>query len=123
MATRGSHINAMGAIIPVRAEFTQDIFPRCAVVAVDYVEGVRELSAEFREQYGEDEAKWRTVKPISQIIADNVTRPAGADLTLFKAMGMGLSDLAMAIELLARAEKRGGVQQLGARVKLPPRLV
>jgi alanine dehydrogenase len=122
MAARGSHINAMGAIIPVRAEFTQDIFPRCAVVAVDSVDGVRELSAEFRQQYGDDDGKWRAVKPISEIVAGNLSRPAGADLTLFKAMGMGLSDLAMAIELLARAEKRGDVHQLEARVKIPPRL-
>lgn len=122
MAARGSHINAMGAIIPARAEFTQDIFPRCAVIAVDTVDGVRELSAEFRQRFGEDPAKWGAVKPISQIIADNVTRPVDADLTLFKAMGMGLSDLAMAIEVLARAEKRGGTHALPQRVKLPPRL-
>jgi alanine dehydrogenase len=122
MATRGSHINAMGAIVPARAEFTQDIFPRCAVVAVDTVSGVRELSAEFREQYGEDAAKWQAVKPISQLIAENATRPENADLTLFKAMGMGLSDLALGIEILARAEKRGGTHALPERVKIPPRL-
>ena len=122
MATRGSHINAMGAIVPARAEFSQDIFPRCATIAVDTVEGVHELSAEFRQRFGEDAAKWGDVKPISKIIADGGTRPAGADLTLFKAMGMGLSDLAMAIEVLARAEKRGGTLAMPARVKLPPRL-
>jgi ornithine cyclodeaminase len=122
MAARGSHINAMGAIVPARQEFTQDLFPRCAVLAVDTIVGVRELSAEFRRRFGTDEAGWQSVRPIAALVAEGAGRPAGADLTLFKAMGMGLSDLALGIEILARAERRGGAHQLPARVKLPPRL-
>jgi ornithine cyclodeaminase len=122
MAARGSHINAMGAIVPARAEFTQDIFPRCGVVAVDTVAGVRELSSEFRQRYGEDDGAWHAVRPISDVIAKGVQRPADCDLTLFKAMGMGLSDLALAVEILARVEKRGGAHRLPERVRVPPRL-
>jgi len=123
MAARGSHVNAMGAIVPARAEFTQDLFKRCAVIAVDTLVGVRELSAEFRTRFGNDEAAWAQVKPISQLVASGATRPAGADVTLFKAMGMGLSDLALGIEILARAEKRGGSHVLPERVRVPPRFV
>jgi ornithine cyclodeaminase len=121
MAARGSHINAMGAIVPARQEFTQDIFPRCAVVAVDTVAGTRELSAEFRARY-RDDAAWQGVRPISALIAEDARRPASADLTLFKAMGMGLSDLALGTEILARAEKRGGSHKLPERVRFAPKL-
>jgi alanine dehydrogenase len=122
MAARGSHINAMGAIVPARSEFTQDIFPRCAVLAVDTVAGVRELSSEFRQRFGADDAAWEAVRPIAEIVAQGTTRPAGADLTLFKAIGMGLSDLALGIELLARVERRGGAHRLPDRVRIAPRL-
>ena len=122
MAARGSHVNAMGAIVPARAEFTQDIFPRCAVIAVDTVTGVRDLSSEFRQRFGDDAEAWKAVRPISQLIAQGVTRPANADLTLFKAIGMGLSDLALGVEILARVEKRGGAHKLPERVRIPPRL-
>lgn len=122
LATRGAHLNAMGAIVPARAEFTQDIFTRCEVVAVDHVASVRELSSEFRQRFGDDEAGWRTVQPISRLIAADATRPQDSDLTLFKAMGMGLSDLALAAEVLARVERRGGAHKLPERVRLPPRL-
>ena len=122
MAARGAHINAMGAIVPARAEFTQDIFPRCAVIAVDHVASVRELSSEFRQRFGDDEAAWRTVAPISRLIADGAPRPPDSDLTLFKAMGMGLSDLALAVEVLQRVERRGGAHTLPERVRVPPRL-
>ena len=122
MAARGAHINAMGAIVPARAEFTQDIFPRCAVIAVDHVASVRELSSEFRQRFGDDEAAWRSVAPISRLIADGAPRPPDSDLTLFKAMGMGLSDLALAVEVLQRVERRGGAHTLPERVRVPPRL-
>ena len=122
LAARGSHINAMGAIVPARAEFTQDIFPRCAVIAVDTLAGVRELSSEFRARFGADDARWQEVKPISALVAAGAGRPEGADLTLFKAMGMGLSDLALGIAVLDRAERRGGAHCLPPRVRVPPRL-
>jgi alanine dehydrogenase len=122
MAARGSHVNAMGAIVPARVEFTQDIFPRCGMIAVDTVAGVRDLSTEFRQRFGEDDVAWKTLMPISRLIADGITRPRDCDLTLFKAIGMGLSDLALGAEILARVEKRGGAHRLPERVRVAPRL-
>jgi alanine dehydrogenase len=122
MAARGSHVNAMGAIVPARAEFTQDLFPRCGVIAVDTLAGVRELSREFRDRFGSDEAAWRAVTPVSALVANGATRTRDCDVTLFKAMGMGLSDLALGVEVLARAERRGGAHALPERVRVPPRL-
>jgi len=122
LVARGSHINAMGAIVPARAELAQDVFPRCDLIAVDTVGGVRELSAEFRQYFGADDAAWAHVLPIARVVAENIARPPRADLTLFKAMGVGLSDLALGIEILARAEKRGGAHRLPERVRVPPTL-
>ena len=122
MIARGSHINAIGAIVPARSEFAQDVFPRCDKIVVDSIRSVRELSAEFREHFGDDGNAWNTVQPISEVIAHDSMRPANSDLTLFKAMGMGISDLALGIEVLARAEERGGTTTLPDRVRVPPRL-
>jgi ornithine cyclodeaminase len=123
MIARGSHVNAMGAIVPARAEFAQDVFGRCDQIVVDSVHSVRELSAEFREHFGNDDSAWNSVRPIAEIIAQDAMRPANSDLTLFKAMGMGISDLALGIEVLARAEQRGGTTTLPDRVSVPPRLI
>ncbi len=122
MVAPGGHVNAMGAIVPARSELAQDIFARCDLIAVDSLTAVRELSSEFRERFGDDEQAWQAVRPISEVIAQDLTRPASSDLTLFKAMGMGISDLALGIEVLARAEKRGGAATLPERVRVPPRL-
>ena len=66
----------------------------------------------------DDDAGWQTVRPISRLIAEDRRRPAGCDLTLFKAVGMGLSDLALGIEVLARAEAGGLGAPLPERVRV-----
>tara|TARA_Y100001934_G_scaffold281934_1_gene393572 strand:+ start:1035 stop:2024 length:990 start_codon:yes stop_codon:yes gene_type:complete len=123
MLAKGSHLNAMGAIVPSRVEFTDDVFDRADLISVDSIQSVRDLSTEFRAHYGEDDNAWKDVHTIASVISENKTRPDGADITLFKAMGMGLSDLALAIDVLkrARAENRG--HKVPERVKLPPQLI
>ena len=68
--------------------YKRQVFDRAGVIAVDDLSSVQRLSREFRTRYGED---WETVQTLSARIHDGARRPADADLTLFKAMGMGLS--------------------------------
>ena len=121
LLTSGCHLNAVGAIGPDREEFSQDIFARAQVVAVDTVGSARTLSREFMTRYAQ--GGWESVRPLSQLIASNVRRPEQADLSLFKAMGMGLSDLALGSEVLRRARTSGVGQSLANPVKAKPRLV
>jgi alanine dehydrogenase len=109
MVASGTHVNAVGAISPERMEFEPSLLERCTAVVADSVPQVKNLSREFIEYYGADESRWRAVRPLCSVIAEGGGRPAGADLTLFKAMGMGISDLALGIEILRRA----GEQRLG----------
>ncbi|OWT77137.1 MULTISPECIES: ornithine cyclodeaminase family protein [unclassified Achromobacter] len=118
MLARGAHLNAIGAIAPDREEFQQDVFDRTAVVAVDDLSSVQRLSREFRTRYGDD---WQAVQTLSQRIQDDVRRPADADLTLFKAMGMGLSDVALGTEILRRARKQGIGRAIPKPLKSEPR--
>ncbi len=123
MLASGCHINAVGAITPERQEFRQDVFARSDIIAVDSVDSVRRLSSEFIEQYGSDNARWTAVQPLSALVAKAAGRPAGTDLTLFKAMGMGLSDLSLGVEILARANAAGIGRAVPLPVKVPARLV
>src|SRR4029077_13887400 len=54
MVAPGAHINAVGAVVPERAEFEPSMLARCTVVAGGTVAGVRTLSREFIEFYGND---------------------------------------------------------------------
>lgn len=114
-----AHVNAVGAITPEREEFTQDLFDRTDAIAVDNVGSVQALSAEFAKRFAGD---WSPVRPLSAVIAAGADRPADADLTMFKAMGMGLSDLALGIEILDRVRTRGGGRPIPHPERVAPRL-
>jgi len=51
--------------------------------------------------------KTHSVFPLSHLLAESRKRRPTDDLTLFKAMGMGISDLALGAEICARAVKAG----------------
>ena len=120
MLEKGAHLNAVGAIAPDREEFAQDVFARATIVAVDNLPGVQRLSREFMTRYAS--SGWEDVVPLSGLIASGRGRSGADDVSLFKAMGMGISDLALGVELLKRASERGAGWVVPQPKKQKPRL-
>jgi ornithine cyclodeaminase/alanine dehydrogenase-like protein (mu-crystallin family) len=120
MLERGAHLNAVGAIAPDREEFAQDVFARATLVAVDNLPGVQQLSREFMTRYAS--SGWEEVMPLCGLIASGRKRTARDDVSLFKAMGMGISDLALGVELLKRAREGGAGRVVPQPEKQKPRL-
>jgi ornithine cyclodeaminase len=118
----GAHINAMGAVTPERAEFEPDLLKRCSVVVADSVEQARQLSAEMRAFYGLDPDAWSTVRRLADVVPGEAPRPGGRDLTLFKAMGVGLFDVTLGAYCLGQAETGDVGLSLPAPVRSSPRL-
>jgi alanine dehydrogenase len=105
MVARGAHVNAAGAITRERREFAQDLFPRAMLVAVDTLPATRALSAEFIDWYdGQCRGDWISVQRISDIVAGGWFRPTHTDISLFKPMGMGISDVSLGIEIIRRSD-------------------
>ncbi len=120
MLEQGAHLNAVGAIAPDREEFAQDVFARATLVAVDNLPGVQQLSREFMTRYAS--SGWEEVMPLSGLIASGRRRSGADDVSLFKAMGMGISDLALGVELLKRAREHGAGRAIPQPKKAKPRL-
>jgi len=120
MLERGAHLNAVGAIAPDREEFAQDVFDRATRVAVDNLPGVQQLSREFMTRYAS--RGWSEVAPLSKLIASGRKRSDADDVSIFKAMGMGISDLALGAEVVRRARERGVGRTLPQPKKVKPRL-
>jgi alanine dehydrogenase len=99
MVARGAHVNAVGAITPGGAEIAADLIARCTQVVVDSPPQARRLSRELIEFYGTSDERWATVRPLSAIVADRQHRVPSDDVTLFKSLGMGISDLSLGIEI------------------------
>jgi ornithine cyclodeaminase len=88
MVESGAHVNAIGAITPERAELCADLVDRAALVS-DSVESAMRLAREVAD---------RDLRPLSSVLAAG-SRP-DADVTVFKAMGIGLADVALGRAIL-----------------------
>lgn len=122
MVARGAHINAVGAITPERAELAQDVIACASQIVVDSVPAVQRLSREFIEQFGEPGIAWDAVVPLCRVVAGGKGRPSGDDLTLFKAMGVGISDLSLGSVIHSRARASGKGRTFPHPVRAKPRL-
>ena len=108
MIAKGAHINAIGAIVPSRAEIARDVLERCDQIVVDSVPQAQKLSRELMDFFGAaDQEGWKQVRSLADLVAAGESRRAGDDLTLFKSLGMGISDLALGIELYRKARAEG----------------
>jgi len=118
----GTHINAVGAIVPSRAELAADVLARASVVVADSLPQAQKLSREMIEFFGQDAAGWKDVISLATLVASPHKRAATDDLTVFKSLGMGISDLSLGIELYRRALEKGLGREFPHPQKVAPRL-
>ena len=122
MCAPGTHINAIGAIVPSRAEIASDMLARCTRVVADSVPQAQKLSREMIAHFGADPKGWSTVESLAQLVSARRMRSSSDDLTLFKSLGMGISDLSLGIELYRRAVASGAGREFAHPKKSAPRL-
>ncbi|MCE0765545.1 ornithine cyclodeaminase family protein [Pseudonocardia kujensis] len=87
----GAHVNAVGAILPTHAELVPGSLAVSSLTVVDSEPNARRASRELREFDG-----WAGVRTLGEVVTGKIARPARPRLTVFKGLGMGLSDLAVA---------------------------
>ncbi|WP_103379706.1 ornithine cyclodeaminase family protein [Pseudonocardia dioxanivorans] len=94
----GAHLNALGAILPSHAEFVPSSLAAADLTVVDSEPNARRGSRELREF-----DDWPAVHTLGELVTGKTSRPERPRLTVFKGMGMGLSDLAVARVLIGAA--------------------
>jgi ornithine cyclodeaminase len=122
MVARGAHINAVGAIVPTGAEVASDVLARCTRIVADSPAQARRLSRELIEFHGDDDGAWARVARLADVVAAGSRRTAGDDVTLFKSLGMGISDLSLGIEVYRAACRAGAGKPLEPPTPAAPRL-
>jgi ornithine cyclodeaminase len=122
MVAPGTHVNAVGAITPAGAEVESDLVARCGRVVADSVPQAQKLSRELIARFGADPSGWTEVRSLAEVVADRAARRRDDEVTLFKSLGMGISDLALGLEVYRRAREQGRGRSLPAPVRVVPRL-
>lgn len=106
MLAAGMHVNAVGAIVPARSELDGRAVGRCDVIVADSGDQAREDSQELQSAVAAGLLRFEDIVDLVELMADPERgRRADDQITLFKALGMGLSDVALGAEILARAAR------------------
>ena len=122
MIERSAHINSVGAIVPSRAEVAADVIARSTQIVTDSIPQARQLSRELIEFFGANPEKWSSVRSLASLVASRRPRLPKDDLTLFKSLGMGISDLSLGIELYRKAVDSGTGRRFPHPLKVALRL-
>lgn len=111
----GAHLNAVGSVLPSFAELLPDVMASADLIVVDDEASARTNSRELRDFLADrtegDEGE-RRVLTLDRLVFDP---PGGSEdrrLSVFKSMGMGVSDLAVAAEVYRRAVSDGAGEVL-----------
>jgi len=94
MVGPASHVNAVGAIVPHAVEVDPALLAAADLLAADAVEQALAESAEVRAAVERHGASADAVVPLHRLVSGEVRAPAG--LTVFKSLGLGLSDVTLA---------------------------
>jgi ornithine cyclodeaminase/alanine dehydrogenase-like protein (mu-crystallin family) len=109
----GAHVNAVGAIVATRRELEVSAVGRASTVVVDSVAQAREDAGELLAAAETGDLDWTTVRGLDEVVDETPTSlRAPEDVTLFKAVGVGLSDVAIGAEVLRRAHAEGSGRPL-----------
>ena len=109
----GTHVNGVGAILPDRRELDVDAVAAFDLIAVDSRDQAKAASGELRAAVADGRLEWSGVHELGEVLTGAVPGRANEDqITFFKAMGVGIADVALGAEVLRRARQQGGGRPL-----------
>ena len=108
----GAHVNAMGANSANRREIDSAIVEHAALIVTDHIAQAKAEAAEFIDLDKVGKFDWSKVKSLAELVAE--PRPArdAKAITLFKSLGVGLEDVAVASVIYDRAMASGRFKPL-----------
>lgn len=105
----GQHINAAGSNFLGKAEIDVEVVKRSNVVAIDSKDQGRLEAGDLVAALDQGVLDWIDVAELGRVVAmRSAGRQSPEDITLFKSLGIGLEDIAVAIKVYHKA-KEGGV--------------
>lgn len=111
----GTHINAIGANFPEKAELDPDAVNRADVIFADSREQSKLEAGDLIQAFEGDYSRWNDVKELGDLIAKRVEgRTTPEQITLFKSNGIAIEDIVTAGRVYELALQRG----IGSNVEL-----
>jgi ornithine cyclodeaminase/alanine dehydrogenase-like protein (mu-crystallin family) len=100
----GTHVNAVGSNYLSKAEIDVTTIRRADHIVCDSLEACQLEAGDFVPALEDGSFAWSRVRELSDVVVDRETgRALAEDITLFKSVGLGLEDLAVAVKVFERA--------------------
>lgn len=109
----GCHVNAIGSNWPKRRELDDETLERASLIVTDSVEQARTEAGDLLIPASAGSLDWESVWELADVVAgDGPQRNSSYDITVFKAVGTALEDIAVAARAYTRARDRGLGQEI-----------
>ena len=104
----GTHVNAIGSNYLTKAEIDVTTIRRADHIVCDSLDACRLEAGDFVPALEDGSLDWSRVRELSDVVVGRETgRALPEDITLFKSVGLGIEDLAVAVHVFKRAKEEG----------------
>lgn len=109
----GAHVNLVGSNFLSRAEADVDVFRRAKLVTIDSKDQGRLEAGDFTAALNDGVLHWSDVKELAPVLVGRYPgRQAADEVTVFKSLGLGVEDIAVAVRVVELARQRGVGREL-----------
>ena len=104
----GTHVNLMGSNYLASAEADVEVFRRAKLITIDSKDQGRQEAGDFVAAMGERVFGWQDVKEFAHVLVNRYPgRASPDDITIFKSLGLGIQDIAVAVKVVELAKASG----------------
>jgi ornithine cyclodeaminase/alanine dehydrogenase-like protein (mu-crystallin family) len=106
--TPGQHLNLIGSNFLVKAEADVEVFRRANVVTVDSKDQAKLEAGDFVAALNAGVLHWIGIHDFAPVLVGKYPgRESPEDVTVFKSLGLGIEDIALAAKVVELAKKQG----------------
>ncbi len=106
--SEGQHLNLIGSNFLTKAEADIEVFRKATVVAVDSKEQAKTEAGDFVAALNSGVLNWGDVRDLAPLLLGKYPgRESPTDVTVFKSLGLGIEDIALAARAVELAKKQG----------------
>jgi ornithine cyclodeaminase/alanine dehydrogenase-like protein (mu-crystallin family) len=104
----GTHLNLIGSNFLAKTEADVEVFRRATLVAVDSKEQSKPEAGDFVAAYDQGVLHISDVLELAPLLVGRYPgRETPQDITVFKSLGLGIEDIAVAAKVVAKAKEKG----------------
>ncbi len=104
----GQHINAVGSNYLGKTEIDVEVVKRSNVIVIDSKDQGRLEAGDLVAALDQGIVEWIDIAELGRVVAMRAPgRQSAEDITLFKSLGLGLEDIAVAIKVYHKAKEAG----------------